>query len=129
MTKLDPIIAVSNVPETSNWYQSVFDCKSIHGGDEFDVLVTEDDEVFVCLHKWNEHDHPTMKNPELIAGNGLILYLRTENMDKIRQRLTELGYDVEKEIQFNANSGKREFSLRDPNGYYLTISELHRFGG
>ena len=125
--KIDPILAVSNVPETSNWYQSVFGCRSIHGGDEFDVLVNKDDEVLICLHKWNAHDHPTMKNKELTAGNGLILYFRTKNMNEVWQNLVELGYDVEKEIQLNPNSGKREFSLRDPNGYYLTISEFHKF--
>ncbi|MDN5201691.1 glyoxalase [Fulvivirgaceae bacterium BMA10] len=127
--KIDPIIAVSNVPETSKWYQSVFDCSSIHGGDEFDVLVTKEGEIFICLHKWNKHDHPTMKNPEIAAGNGLILYFRTENMTEIRQNLTKIGYKVEREIQSNPNSGKREFSLRDPNGYYLTISEFHKFEG
>lgn len=127
--KIDPIIAVSNVPETSNWYQSVFDCRSIHGGDEFDVLVTKDDEILICLHKWSAHDHPTMINEELTVGNGLILYFRTENMDEIHQNLIELGYEVEKEIQLNPNSGKREFSLRDPNGYYLTISDFHKFVG
>ena len=39
--KPDPIIAVSDVPQTSQWYQSVFGCKGIHGGEEFEVLVTE----------------------------------------------------------------------------------------
>jgi len=127
--KIDPILAVSNVSETSDWYQSVFGCRSIHEGDEFDVLVTKNDEIFICLHKWNEHDHPTMKNPEVTVGNGLILYFRSENMEEIRQNLSKLGHKVEKEIQVNTNSGKREFSLRDPNGYYLTISEFHKFEG
>lgn len=127
--EVDPILAVRNVFKTSEWYQAVFDCKSIHGGDEFDVLVTKEGEIFICLHKWGEHDHPTMKNPQASIGNGLILYFRTENLDEIRQNLTKIGYEVEKEIQLNPNSGKREFSLRDPNGYYLTISEFHKFEG
>ena len=126
--KIDPIIAVWNIPETSNWYQSVFDCRSIHGGDAFDVLVSKSDEILICLHKWNEHDHPTMKNPDVIAGNGLILYFRTENIDEIHQKLAVLGHPIEKDIHISPNSGKREFSLRDPNGYYLTISEVHKFG-
>jgi len=127
--KIDPIIAVSNVPETSSWYQSVFDCHSAHGEEEFDVLKTRSGQVFIYLHKWGEHDHPTLKSQMAAAGNGLILYLRTENMDEIRQNLFQLGHAVEKEIQLNSNSGKREFSVRDPNGYYLTISEFHKFEG
>ena len=59
--KVDPIIAVKNVEESSAWYQAVFDCSSMHGGNNFDVLVAKDGAVFICLHKWGEHDHPTMK--------------------------------------------------------------------
>ena len=127
--KIDPIIAVKNVSETSQWYQTVFDCRSIHGGDEFDVLVNQEGEVFICLHQWGEHEHPTMKNAGLTNGNGLILYFRTVNMEEVRQNLARIDYKVEREIQLNPNSGKREFSLRDPDGYYLTISEFHRFEG
>lgn len=127
--KLDPIIAVKNVPETSKWYQKVFGCKSIHGGEAFDVLTTKEGEIFLCLHKWGEHEHPTMKNPEVPNGNGLILYFRTENMNEIRQNLAKIGFEVEKDIELNPNSGKREFSITDPNGYYLTISDFHKFEG
>ena len=125
--KLDPIIAVSDVPKASNWYQSVFDCKSIHGGEEFDVLVNEREEVLICLHKWDHHDHPTMKNPEISPGNGLILYLRTEKLEQIRRNLKDLHYALEEDIHLNPNSGKREFSFRDPDGYYLIVSEDHDF--
>jgi len=120
--KIDPIIAVKNVEESSKWYQG-----SKHGGDEFDVLVTQEDEIFICLHKWGAHEHPTMKNPNISPGNGLILYFRTENMEEIRQNLKEIGHAIEEEIQLNPNSRKREFSMIDPNGYYLTISEFHKF--
>jgi len=58
MIKSDPIIAVKDVEQSSKWYQILFDCKSIHGGKEFDVLVDEHDEVIICLHKWDEHEHP-----------------------------------------------------------------------
>jgi len=127
--KIDPIIAVRDVEESSKWYQSVFACNSMHGGEEFDVLVSKEREVMLCLHKWGEHDHPTMKNPDLISGNGLILYFRTENMEEIRANLKKMDYAVEREIQSNPNSQQREFSVIDPNGYYLTVSEFHKFGG
>ncbi len=127
--RVDPILAVSNVPETSQWYQAVFNCISTHGGDEFDVLESEDGEVLVCLHKWNEHDHPTMKNPDLSVGNGLLLYFRTSQINEIYQNLVAMGYELDSEIRINPNSGKKEFSLWDPNGYYLTISEFHEYMG
>lgn len=101
----------------------------MHGGNEFDVLLDGEDEIAICLHKWGEHEHPTMTNSETIIGNGLILYFRMENMEEVRQNLDKIDYPIEREIQMNPNSGKREFSLRDPNGYYLTISEFHKFTG
>ena len=129
MTKLDPIIAVKNVESSSKWYQSVFGFRSLHGGNEFDVLVSEKDEILICLHKWGEHDHPTMTNSEITPGNGLILYFRTENMDIIRQNFEKIGGRVEEEIHLNPNSKRKEFSLRDPDGYYLTVTEFHKYDG
>jgi hypothetical protein len=101
----------------------------MHGGKEFDILVTQNNEVLICLHKWGEHGHPTMANPSITHGNGLILYFRTENMDEIRRNVTKIGATVEEEIHLNPNSTKMEFSLRDPDGYYLTITEFHRYEG
>lgn len=129
MTKIDPIIAVRDVEVSSKWYQSVFGCRSMHGGKEFDVLLSENDEVFICLHKWGEHDHPTMANPNITPGNGLILYFRTENMNAIRQNVEKSGDAIEEDIHLNPNSTKKEFSLRDPDGYYLTITEFHKYEG
>ena len=127
--KTDPIIAVKHVPASSRWYQRVFGCSSMHGGEEFDILVDEDGDVILCLHPWGVDDHPTMKDPSVAAGNGLILYFRTSRMEEIRNQVDALGYAVEKEIELNGNSRMREFSIRDPDGYYLTISEDHEFGG
>lgn len=129
MTKIDPIIAVKDVEASSGWYQSVFSCRSMHGGKEFDILVSENDEVLICLHKWGEHAHPTMTNPELTPGNGLILYFRTENMDQIRQNIEKKGWLVEEDIHVNPNSTKKEFSIRDPDGYYITVTEYHKYEG
>lgn len=126
--KIDPIIAVKDVETSSVWYQSIFGWKSIHGGTEFDVLVFEDNEIAICLHKWEPHGHPTMADSKIPPGNGFILYFRTENINEIRQNIEKTGYPFENAIKLNPNSGKREFSLRDPDGYYLTISEFHKFG-
>jgi predicted enzyme related to lactoylglutathione lyase len=130
MIKIDPIIAVKDVETSSKWYQQVFGFKRIHGEMEmFAVLVSENDEILFCLHQWEEHHHPTMTNPSIPPGNGLILYFRTENMNAIRQNVEKIGGIVEEEIHLNPNSLKNEFSLRDPDGYYLTITEFHKYEG
>lgn len=127
MAKLDPIIAVKDIEVSSKWYQAVFNWKSLHGGNDFDILVSENDEILLCLHQWGEDEHPTMTNPGITPGNGLILYFRTENMHIIRQNVEKLGYAVEEDIHPNPNSSKMEFSLRDPDGYYLTVTDFHKY--
>lgn len=129
MIKTDPIIAVKDVEKSSKWYQAILGCKSIHGGTEFDTLVDKNNEVVICLHKWGEHEHPTMKNQNIRAGNGLILYFRTYKMDVIWAAAKNAGCAIEKDIHKNHNTQKREFSLRDLDGYYLTFTEYHTYQG
>lgn len=129
MTKIDPIIAVKDVKESSKWYQSVFGCKRKHGGDEFAVLEDKNGEILICLHKWGEHGHPTMTNPKIKPGNGLILYYKTDNLETIRLNVEKMNYPIEEDIHLNSNSRKKEFSLRDPDGYYITITEYHKYEG
>lgn len=129
MTQIDPIIAVKDVNASSKWYEAVFGYTRKHGGDEFAVLVDENDEIMLCLHKWGAHEHPTMVNPNVTPGNGLILYFRTDKMEEIRENVEKMKYPIAEEIQVNPNSTKREFSLRDPDGYYLTITEFHKYNG
>lgn len=129
MTKIDPIIAVKDVEKSAKWYENILGCKRKHGGDEFAVLVSENEEVLLCLHKWGAHEHPTMTNPNIKPGNGLILYYKTDDINAIRQNVEKLRHPVAEDIHINPNSTKKEFSLRDPDGYYLTITEFHNYEG
>lgn len=129
MTKIDPIIAVKDVEASSKWYRTIFGCKSLHGGKEFEVLASENDEILICLHKWGEHTHPTMTDPRITPGNGLILYFRTENINIIHKNVKKTGCRMEEDLHLNPNSKKMEFSFRDPDGYYLTITEFHTYEG
>jgi catechol 2,3-dioxygenase-like lactoylglutathione lyase family enzyme len=128
--KIDPIIAVRDVEASSKWYQQILGFRRAHGEKEkFAVLVSENDDVLLCLHKWGEHEHPTMTNPGVTPGNGLILYFRTENINDIYQNAEKLGHTIEEGIHVNPNSTKKEFSLRDPDGYFLTVTEFHKYEG
>jgi len=129
MTKIDPIIAVRDVTASSLWYQTMFGFMRQHGGNEFAVLVSGTGEVMLCLHKWGTHGHPTMINQNISPGNGLILYFRTKNIDSVRKNVENLGDSPEEDIHFNPNSMKKEFSVRDPDGYFLTVSEFHEYNG
>jgi len=127
MIKLDPIIGVKDVEASAKWYEQIFGLKRTHGGNDFAVLVSENDDIILCLHKWGEHQHPTLTKPTVAVGNGLILYFRTDEMDVIRKNIDGIGYIIEEDIHLNPNSLKKEFSLRDPNGYFLIITEYHKY--
>jgi catechol 2,3-dioxygenase-like lactoylglutathione lyase family enzyme len=129
MIRVDPIIAVKDVESSSIWYQQVFGLSRNHGGNKFSVLVSDDSEIILCLHKWEEHNHPTMMSPDIPPGNGLLLYFRTDNMNSIYQNAIAAGSPIEEEIHLNTNSRRQEFSFRDPDGYFLTVTEFHRYDG
>ena len=129
MIKIDPIIAVKDIEVSSIWYEQVFGFRRTHGGNDFAVLVSENNEISLCLHKWGEHQHPTMIDSHKTPGNGLILYFRTDNMKVIRENVAKINSIVEEDIHLNPNSLKNEFSLKDPDGYYLIITEFHSYEG
>jgi catechol 2,3-dioxygenase-like lactoylglutathione lyase family enzyme len=112
MTRVDPIIAVKNVEASAEWYRNIFGFNNVHGGDHFAVLTTKDNEIILCLHAWEMDNHPTMTNPNIIAGNGLLLYFRTADWKKIKQNLDKIGWKLEEEIHQNANSLTRIFIPR-----------------
>jgi catechol 2,3-dioxygenase-like lactoylglutathione lyase family enzyme len=123
MTRLETIIAVKDVAKSSKWYQDLLNLKSNHGGDNFEMLTNQKGEVILCLHRWGEHDHPTMTDPSIAIGNGLILYFRVSDLKEVWDKATTLNLDIEQEPHLNQNSGQQQFILRDLDGYYLVISE------
>ncbi|MEE9430966.1 MAG: VOC family protein [Melioribacteraceae bacterium] len=122
MIRTETIIGVNDVERSSKWYQKLLGCKSKHGGSKFEILADQDDTVILCLHKWGEHEHPTLANSKTKPGNGLILYFRVNELNNIWENAKELNSKIEEELHINKNSGKEEFSLRDLDDYYLTIS-------
>ncbi|HAE67261.1 MULTISPECIES: glyoxalase [Sphingobacterium] len=120
MTRTEPIIAVKSVSKSSLFYQKLLGCTSQHGGETFEIL-TDNGTVILCLHKWGEHDHPTMQDQKH-AGNGFILFFRVDNLQQIFENATLLNAFIEKDIHYNENSLKDQFILRDPDNYYLIVS-------
>jgi len=123
MTKLETIIAVKDVAISSKWYQDLLGLESSHGGDKFEMLASKQGTVILCLHRWGEHDHPTMKDPNISVGNGIILYFRVSDLNEVWSNAVRLSIDIEQKPHLNENSGQQQFILRDLDGYYLIISE------
>jgi predicted enzyme related to lactoylglutathione lyase len=65
-----------------------------------------------------------MSPDEPSPGNGLLLFFRVDDFDVALKRARALVGQFEEEPHVNPNTQTREFSLRDPDGYYVTISAL-----
>lgn len=124
MIRPEIIIAVKDVAKSAAWYQQLLSCESRHGGDTFEILADpKDDTVVLCLHKWAAHGHPTMIDPKVTPGNGLILFFRVTAFHEAWEKAQQLKAIVEEPPHINNNSHRNEFSLRDPDGYYVSVTD------
>lgn len=120
------IIGVTDVPRSFTWYQSLLGYpEAAPGHDYWGQIVDTDGTVLLCLHKWGAHEHPSLMSPDkATAGNGLLLFFRVDDFDIALERARTLITRFEEEPHVNPNTQTSEFSLRDPDGYYITISAL-----
>ena len=114
------------MPAQLQWYQSLFGQPETQPGHaDFGQILDSDGTVLLCLHQWGAHEHPPLMSPdEATPGNGLLLFFRVDDFDLSLTRARTLVARFEEEPHVNPNTRTREFSLRDPDGYYVTISEL-----
>ena len=120
------IIGVRDVPKSFKWYQSLFGQRpSAPAHSDFGQLLDSDGTVLLCLHEWAVENHPSLMSPENgTPGNGLLLFFRVDDYDAALIRARTLVAKLEEEPHTNPNTRTEEFSLRDPDGYYVTVSSL-----
>lgn len=117
-----PLIAVRDVPASSQWYQAVLGGRSGHGGTEYEQLMVGD-RMVLQLHRWDAHHHPHLGRPESRPyGNGILLWFQAERFDDALQRIRAVGAEVLEGPLVNANAQHREIWLRDPEGYVVVIA-------
>lgn len=120
------IIGVRDVATSCRWYQSLLGLPETAPAHEyFGQIADEDGTVLLCLHAWGDHDHPSLTNPDRAdPGNGLLLFVRVDDCDTSLANARRLVTRLEEEPNLNPSTGTLEFSLRDPDGYYVTISDF-----
>jgi catechol 2,3-dioxygenase-like lactoylglutathione lyase family enzyme len=120
------IIGVRDVAGSFKWYQSLFGHPATPAGhDYFGQILDADGTVSLCLHQWGAHGHPSLMSPDTASpGNGLLLFFRVDDYELTLKRARALVDRFEEEPHLNPNTQTMEFSLRDPDGYYVTISAL-----
>lgn len=120
------IIGVADVPASFKWYQALLGLRTTTPGHhDFGQVLDSDGTVLLCLHQWGTHEHPSLASPDYAKpGNGLLLFFRVDDFDKALPRGRALVSRLQEEPHVNPNTGTMECSLRDPDGYYVTISSL-----
>jgi len=120
------IIGVGDVPRSFKWYQSLLGLpETAPAHDYFGQVVDPDGTVLLCVHQWGAHEHPPLMDRDRAEpGNGLLLFFRVGDFDAALRSARALVAQLEEEPHVNLNTRTREFSLRDPDGYYVTISAL-----
>src|SRR5215472_11713892 len=118
------IIGVSDVPKSFKWYQSLFGQPETDPGHEYwGQILDTDGTVLLCLHQWAAHEHPSLMSPDNgKPGNGLFLFFRVDDYEIALKRARTLVDRFEEEPHLNPNTQTQEFSVLDPDGYYVTIS-------
>lgn len=125
MKSLWTIIGVTNVAPSFTWYQSLLGLPVEQPAHDYFATLEADGTVLLCLHRWGDHDHPSLAGRERAEpGNGLLLFFRVDDFDQALFRARALVTALEEEPHVNPSTRTREFALRDPDGYYVTISAL-----
>ena len=126
MNRLWTIIGVSDVAGSFAWYQSLLGLpatKPAH--DYFGQILDADGTVLLCLHRWGDHEHPSLASAGVAgSGNGLLLFFRVDGFDQTLSRARSLVTTLQEEPHINPSTGTEEFALRDPDGYYVMVSAL-----
>lgn len=117
-----PLICVRDVEASSRWYQRLLGLSSAHGGTEYERL-NWGDALVLQLHRWDVgHHHGPIGDPNLPAGNGLLLWFEVDDLDSAVARAEEMGVEVVMPHYHHEGAFQWEIWLRDPDGYTVVLS-------
>jgi catechol 2,3-dioxygenase-like lactoylglutathione lyase family enzyme len=124
MKRIWTIIGVADVAASFKWYQWLLGLPATTPShDDFGQIRDRDGTMLVALHEWGAHEHPSLTSPgRAEPGNGLLLFFLVDNFDVALAQARSLVDRLDEEPHVNPSTHAMEFSLRDPDGYYVTIS-------
>ncbi|RKH41259.1 VOC family protein [Corallococcus sicarius] len=127
--RAQPLLAVRDVAASSRWYQQLLGCESAHGGDEYEMLVSNG-EPLLQLHAWDLDDHANLTGPDSAPhGHGVLLWFETTDFDASVKAAQALKVDWVEAPHENPNSRRWEFWVRDLDGYVIVLSAESRRRG
>jgi catechol 2,3-dioxygenase-like lactoylglutathione lyase family enzyme len=128
MKRTWPIIGVADVAASDAWYRSLLGLQpeDLHH-DDFAMITDPDGTVLVCLHEWGGHGEgpPLQTRGDFQPGNGCLLFIRVDDFDSALTRARDIAprFETDPEV-FISGPDTRAFTVRDPDGYYVTINEI-----
>ena len=117
-----PMLVVRDVPASSAWYQELLDTTSGHGGNEFD-MITSGHDLLLLLHHGDHVEHGGLTSPNETPGSGVLIYFSVDDLGPVFERAQAMGAKLIDEPHMNEKASSVEFSLYDPDGYALTVSQ------
>jgi catechol 2,3-dioxygenase-like lactoylglutathione lyase family enzyme len=123
-----PLISVSDVEASSQWYQHLLGCRSAHGGTQYERLMAGD-AIILQLHSFHaDHHHGRFADPlDKPYGNGLLLWFEIDDLDAAVIRAQELKAEILLPRHRNPPEGDGgpnhwEIWLRDLDGYTVVLA-------
>src|SRR5262245_49223676 len=118
-----PMIAVQDVGTTVRWYSQLLNCHTDHVSDDF-ARLRSGDRILLLVHDWAADEHGAWeKDRGIRPGNGFVLWFIVGDFAAVYRRATALGAEILLEPHENAEDHVREFTLRDADGYAVSIIE------
>ena len=106
----------------------MLDCRSDHGGPEYERLVWGGYLILQLHSREVEHHHGPIGDADIAPGNGVLLWFEIDDFDSGVERATELDAEIIREPHRNPPVGQpggpahREIWLRDPDGYAIVLA-------
>ncbi len=117
-----PMLVVADVPKSAAWYSEILGAENVHPGDEF-AMIMHESQLVLLLHHREFNEHPALEVPEgPTAGAGVLFYFWVDDVEAAFARATAIGAAALDEPHMNPNAQGVEFSLRDPDGYAVTVA-------
>lgn len=123
-----PLICVRDVEASSRWYQQVLNCRSAHGGPNYERLEV-DGRLVLQLHQWDvEHHHGRIGDSAIgPPGNGLLLWFEVDDFEAAIRRIELVSAEIILPRHRNppdGNGGPNHWEIwfRDLDGYKVVLA-------
>jgi catechol 2,3-dioxygenase-like lactoylglutathione lyase family enzyme len=124
--KAQPLIAVTDVRASAQWYKTLLGATGLAVGSDHDHIYDRlycGDRLILQLHSWDDEDHPNLVDPHRApCGHGVLLWFEVADFDAAVARARALRAEIVLEPHVNPAPRHREVWLRDRDGYVVVLA-------